>query len=105
GVRQVMTTDWFSNAAVQMPVGIAELGIPGLAASAPAGSFDSGCRTDLLSIDDRAVAIELTGSSADATAGRPLTVALCGSDVDGVALASGAHVLHTAKGIDTGIDM
>ena len=33
GVRQVTTIDWFSNQPVQMPIGIAELGVPALAAT------------------------------------------------------------------------
>jgi arabinofuranan 3-O-arabinosyltransferase len=105
GVRDVTTTDWFSSAPVRMPVGIAELGIDGLAAQVPTGEFDSGCRTDLLRIDDRAVSVELSGSVDDATAGRPLDVKLCGSDAAGISLGAGDHVLRAAKGLDTGLDL
>ena len=87
-----------------MPVGIAELGIAGLAAAVPTGAFDSGCRTDLLTVDDQAVGVELTGVMADAKAGRPLTVAPCNPADGGLPLGPGEHVLRTAKGIDTGID-
>jgi arabinofuranan 3-O-arabinosyltransferase len=102
-VREITTTDWFSNAPIRMPVGIAELGIAGLAAVAPTGSFDSGCRTDLLTVDDQAFGIEVTGLMADAQAGQPLTVMPC-SPSDALVLGAGDHVLRAAKGLDTGID-
>jgi hypothetical protein len=103
GVREITTTDWFSNASVRMPVSIAELGIGGLTAAAPTGEFDSGCRTDLLSVDDQPIGISFTGSLADASAGRPLTIAPCGAD--NIHLDAGSHVLRAAKGIDTGLDL
>jgi hypothetical protein len=103
-VREVTTTDWFLNEPVRMPIGIAELGIDGLAAAVPTGAFDSGCRTDLLTVDGQSVGVELSGLMADAKAGGPLTVAPC-SAVDGsLLLGPGEHVLRTAKGVDTGID-
>jgi hypothetical protein len=103
GVREITTTEWFSNAPIRMPVSIAELGIDGLAAAVPTGSFDPGCRTDLLSIDDQPIGITFTGSLADASAGRPLTIALCGSD--NIHLGAGTHVLRASKGVDTGLDL
>ena len=105
GLREVTTTDWFSGGPIRMPVGIAELGIAGLSAVTPDVPFDSGCRTDLLSIDDQAVGIEVTGSLDDARQGRGLSVALCGGDADGVSLGAGSHVLRAAKGLDTGLDL
>jgi hypothetical protein len=104
-VREVTTTDWFTNGPIRMPVGIAEVGIDDLAAIAPTGSFDTGCRTDLLTVDGQAVGIELTGLMADAKEGRPVTVAPCSPDGGPLALGPGEHVLRTAKGIDTGIDL
>jgi hypothetical protein len=105
GVRQVMTTDWFSNAQVQMPIGIAELGVPALAASVPSGTFDTGCRNDLLQIDGAPVGVDISGTVADATSGKPLQVSPCGLSADGVFLSSGDHVLRAAKGLDSGIDL
>jgi hypothetical protein len=102
-VREVTTTDWFLNEPVRMPVGIAELGIAGLAAAVPTGAFDSGCRGDLLTVDGQAIGVELSGVMADAKAGRPVTVTPCSPDGT-LALGPGEHVLRTAKGIDTGID-
>ncbi len=105
GVREVMTTEWFSNTPVQMPIGIAELGVPELAATVPSGSFDTGCRNDLLDIGDTPVGVDISGTVADATSRKPLHVSLCGLSADGVFLDSGNHVLRAAKGVDTGIDL
>jgi hypothetical protein len=41
----------------------------------------------------------------DAMAGRPLAIVPCGSTDTSLLLGSGEHVLRTAKGIDTGIDL
>ncbi|MEY2590937.1 MAG: arabinofuranan 3-O-arabinosyltransferase [Acidimicrobiaceae bacterium] len=105
GVRDVLTTDWYSNAPVRMPLGIAELGVPELSASPPVGTYDSGCRSDLLTVDGRAVSLRLTGSADDLLHRRPVTVQLCGADEAGIELGAGDHVLRTAKGLDTGIDL
>jgi len=104
-VREITTTDWFLNEPVRMPVGIAELGIDGLAAAAPTGDFDSGCRRDLLTVDNIPVGVDITGSIADANAANPLSIALCGDDIGGLQLGTGDHVLRAAKGIDTGFDL
>ena len=103
-VRAVTTTDWFTNEPSVMPVGIAELGITDLTAVAPTGSYSSGCRADLLTIDGQAVGIELTGTMADAKAGRALTITPCSPFASPLLLGPGEHVLRTAKGIDSGID-
>ena len=72
GVRELTTIDWFSNAPVRMPIGIAELGVPELSAAVPSGSFDTGCRLDLLDIDGTPVGVDIAGTVADATSGKPL---------------------------------
>ena len=105
GVRQVTTTDWFSNAPVQMPIGIAELGVPALAAAVPTGSFDTGCRTDLLRSTTRPSASTSRARSPTPRPASRCTVSLCGLSADGVFLDSGDHVLRAAKGLDTGIDL
>jgi arabinofuranan 3-O-arabinosyltransferase len=106
GVREITTTEWFTNNPIRMPVGIAELGIPGMSASAVAlTTFDSGCRSDLLTVDDQAVGIDITGSMADAQAGRPLMISFCDQSGGGLQLGPGDHVLRANKGIDSGLDL
>ena len=106
GVRELTTTDWFSNSPIRMPIAIAEFGIPGISmSSVPTGPFDSGCRTDLLTVDDQAIGIEITGLMADAEAGRPLAISFCDPSGGGIQLGAGTHVLRAAKGIDSGLDL
>jgi arabinofuranan 3-O-arabinosyltransferase len=104
-VREITTIDWFSNAPVRMPIGIAELGVPDLAASVPSGVFDTGCRIDLLDIDGAPVGVDITGMVADATSGKPLQIRLCSLSADGIFLDGGDHGLRAAKGLDTGLDL
>jgi hypothetical protein len=80
------------------PVGISELGIPGLSVQPlGAGRVDSGCRSDLVAIDGHAIPVRITGPASAAGTTSGLTVAPCGADAD-ISLAKGAHVLETAPG-------
>jgi hypothetical protein len=102
-VREVTTIDWYGRDPKVMPVGIAELGIPGVVAPEATGRFDSGCRTDLLTVDGEPVPVAVRGSVADALAGHPLDAAACGDDP--VALGRGETVIRAADGRSTGLDL
>jgi arabinofuranan 3-O-arabinosyltransferase len=104
GVRQVKVKDWYSDFNVPTPVSIAELGVPGLRVPAPPAAFDSGCRTDLLSVDGQPVPVRVTGSTADALARNALELATCGP-TGSVALGSGEHVVRSGVGHQLGIDV
>ena len=93
-VREVRSTDAATGRSVVQPVGIAELGLPGLTA-APLGTNAGSCRDDLVRIDGAPVAVRVV--RADAT----VTVAACGD----VRLGPGEHRLETAAGRDTGLDL
>jgi arabinofuranan 3-O-arabinosyltransferase len=100
--RDVGTIDRRSGEWVLLPVAIAELGLPRPLPPLPA-TFDTGCRTDLLTVDGRPVPLKLSGSTADALAGRPLTVTPC--DAGLLSLGAGEHLLRSAAGVTTGIDI
>jgi arabinofuranan 3-O-arabinosyltransferase len=100
-VRPTMTTDWFSAKKLAMPVAIAELGIPGVRLGGT-GTVSSACRTDLLTVDGEPVGVTITGDRAAAVGRQGLTVASCGPTVD---LGPGEHLLRTALGIESGIDL
>jgi len=102
--RDVETKDWYTDRKTVTPVSIAELTIPGLRSGAPAEVFDSGCRDDLLAIDDEPVPLRVTGSVTDAVARRPLRVEACGPDPS-IDLGAGDHVFTTASGSQVGIDI
>jgi hypothetical protein len=107
-VQAVTTIDWFGDGPIDMPVSIAEIGfgtatalpIPGAPASVP-----DTCRSDLLSVDGRAVWLRITGSTSSATHLDGLAVSTCGPDVGGFPLSAGDHEVRTAPGSATGFDL
>jgi arabinofuranan 3-O-arabinosyltransferase len=109
-VREVATTEYYSNTPITMPVALAELGIPGVLRAPLPGSLPGTCRDDLLTIDGSAVAVRVTGSAADAAAGRPVAAERCdpatgAADSAPMTLRRGEHMLRSSLGVDTGIDL
>ncbi len=102
--RNVKTRDWYSGTLIPMPVGIAEVGIPGVTHAAPTGTLSGACRSGLLTIDGKDVPIRLQGTVADAGAGNPIAFRAC-LPTSGLRLAEGEHVLRSATGRDNGIDV
>jgi arabinofuranan 3-O-arabinosyltransferase len=86
---------------VLLPAAVAEIGL-GQPVATTARTVDTGCRTDLLAIDGRSVAIRIRGDATVAGDG-PLAVQTC--DGGPVTLTRGAHELRAAPGLDTGIDL
>jgi arabinofuranan 3-O-arabinosyltransferase len=106
--RNVTTIDWYGERPIALPIGVAEVGIPGFTIDPPDDQFDSGCRADLISIDGEPVPVRVHGSTADAVARRQLAVEPCGGEgLDGadLALTAGEHVLTTTPGLESGIDI
>ncbi|MGH3745234.1 MAG: discoidin domain-containing protein [Mycobacteriales bacterium] len=102
GERTETTTDYFKHTPQILPVAIAELGEPGLGVAAPAPRVQGGCRTDLLTVDGTPVPVRIAGTTAAAVARDGLQVQPCGPPLT---LAAGTHVLRTARGVDTGVDL
>ncbi len=105
GVRFVETIGYTTKEPVALPLGIAELGIPGVQVAAPAPSLAPTCRSNLLIIDGHPVSMEVTGSTRDALAGDGLTLEPCGADAKGITLRAGQHVVESAPGQTTGFDI
>jgi arabinofuranan 3-O-arabinosyltransferase len=102
-VRSVETVSWESNDATSFPVSIAEVAIGDVRTSPPPATFDSGCRGDLLTVDGGPVPVRISGTTAAAVHGEPLTLASCG--VAPLSLGAGEHVLRAAPGLTTGLDV
>ena len=96
------TRSYTSRQLIALPVGIAELGIPGVVDPPPPAAIPSPCRNDLLSIDGQPVWLSVSGSSSAALAGNGLNVSLCGPDAAGLHLGAGTHVLEATNGHTTG---
>jgi hypothetical protein len=89
-----------------MPVGIAELGMPGVPPVRVAEQIPSECRADLITVDDRPVPVRVVGTTASALALEPLRMEACdGEGAPVAALGAGEHVLRTADGQREGFDV
>ena len=104
-VHQVEALDYYSTFAGLkdvLPVGIAELGLPGVVQPPAPASLPSVCTGALLQIDGQPVDVEVTGSTADALAGQQLTIEPCGNSVGGVRLGPGTHTVTTSPHLPSG---
>jgi len=109
-IRPVTTTDTISGATSIMPVGIAEIELPGVSGTGPSAAsmtklpvdFSTDCRTDLLTVDGQPVGVRINGTTKDAAGRLGLDVRTCGTPVQ---LSAGDHVVRTANGQETGIDL
>ena len=99
------TPNYYSKAPIGMPLGIAEVGIPGLSAAPVPATIPSSCRDDLITVDGAPVWVSVTGSTSAALARQPLTISLCGPDAGGLTLGPGDHTLRSSAGQTTGFDV
>jgi arabinofuranan 3-O-arabinosyltransferase len=104
-VRLENTTNYYSQVPIAMPLGIAEAGIPGLAAAPLPSAIPSSCRGDLVTVDGNPLWISISGSSATALDRQALTVSLCGPDAQGLTLGPGVHTLRSVAGQTSGFDI
>ncbi len=104
-VRLLDTVNYFSQSPIALPIGIAEVGIPGLHAAAVPPVLPGTCQDNLLTVDGAPVWISVTGTTDAALDRDPLTVSLCGPDADGLKLGPGTHVLRATLGQVSGFDI
>jgi hypothetical protein len=104
--RPVTTREWYCECDLEMPVGIAELGMPGVPPVRVAATIPDDCRADLVTVDDRPFPVRVVGTTADALARQPLRLVSCSADEAPVlALDAGTHVLSTQPGNRFGFDV
>ena len=100
--RAVQTINYFSKVGQDLPIGIAELGIPGVTSPLPTGPMPSACRSDLITVDGQPVNVRVAGTKEQARAMAPLTIEPC----DGpLTLGPGDHVVESAVGRLTGMNV
>ena len=92
--RPVLTREYHSGSMIEMPVALAELGIDGLRAPSLPVTLPARCRTDLLTVDGRSVAVRIVGDRHDAEWGGFANLELCGS---ALRLSAGDHVLRRRR--------
>ncbi len=103
GVREERTK-LFGTAQTRVePVGIAAFGLAGVSVASPAtGTVDSGCRSDLVAVDGKAVPVRVTGKVSAAQAPMGLSVTPCRGALE---LTKGTHVVTTAPGKAVGFSL
>ncbi|HET9077293.1 MAG TPA: alpha-(1-_3)-arabinofuranosyltransferase family protein [Acidimicrobiales bacterium] len=104
-VHQVRVPDYFSTFAGltdELPVGIAELGLPGVVQPAAPPGVPAVCSPGLLQIDGRPIDVEVTGSTSAALAGSQIALRPCGNSANGVALGPGTHTVQTSPRLPLG---
>jgi arabinofuranan 3-O-arabinosyltransferase len=104
-VRPVTTQEYFSLGQIELPVAIADLGIPGVEAASASGPLATECRTDLVEIDGNPIGVRISGLAPAAEARGALTLEGCGTDAAGVTLDTGRVIVRTAPGRTTGLDV
>lgn len=107
GFRAVTTRNWYSERPIVLPVGIAEMGVPGIHVTPenPSLPIPAVCRSDLLRIDGKPVSLEITGRVGTAEHSGGLSVRGCGKDAGGITLGPGQHALLAADGHRTGFNI
>jgi arabinofuranan 3-O-arabinosyltransferase len=90
----VKRVDRVRRSALVMPVGIAELGIPGVTRAPMPTTLPDTCRTDLVTVDGKPFPVRITGSTEDALARKPLGLTPCDPG-ETVQLDAGAHTVTT----------
>jgi arabinofuranan 3-O-arabinosyltransferase len=103
-VRPVTATEYYSNEPQTLPVGIAELGFPGVQRAALPRNVPAECRTDLVSVDGNGVALRVVGDTATAERGDALPLESCTPPGD-LRLGRGSHEVRSAPGARTGVDV
>ncbi len=105
-VRPVTDRDYYADTQVALPIGVAEMDVPGMPRAVPGpAQLPASCRSDLLTIDGRAVPVRITGTTASAAALGTLEVSGCGSAAHGITLGPGPHEVQTQPGFPPGVDV
>ncbi|HXW35697.1 MAG TPA: discoidin domain-containing protein, partial [Acidimicrobiales bacterium] len=99
--RLEYSPNYFSYTPLALPVGIAELGIPGVQIPPVPSQLPGTCQANLLSIDGKPIDVRVVGSTATALENGEMPVEPCGPDANGITLGAGTHLLQTAIGHTT----
>jgi hypothetical protein len=97
--------DYVSGKDNTEPVGLAEAGIPGVAAQTTPAQIPTRCWSNLLQVDGKPIDIEISGSSATALSNGGLSITGCGNSAHGIRLSAGTHILTTSPSSTAGLNV
>ena len=97
-IRAEYAANYYSAGQLTLPLGIAEVGIPGVVSAPTPANLPGTCVTNLLSIDGRPIAVAVVGAAPHALANGEAQLVPCGPDAKGIALGAGPHVVQTTAG-------
>lgn len=92
------TTNYNTTIPLVEPIGIAEVGLPGIRVPALPPTIPAVCHSNLITIDGHPQSVMIQGKTAAALDLRPVSLVPCGTTINGVSLQSGTHLLVTAVG-------
>jgi hypothetical protein len=96
GIRPEMAANYYSAGPLTLPLGIAEIGMPGVQAPPTPSQLPGTCMDNLLTIDGQPIDVAIVGSTQGALDNSEVQIEPCGFDADGIILAAGTHVVQTA---------
>ncbi len=95
-IRPHRQLNYYSNRLQTSPVGIAELGIPGVSPPTTPSTIPSNCYSDLLTIDGKPIDVSISGPTNTALDNGGLVIRGCGNAANGITLSAGTHIVQTA---------
>ncbi len=98
GLRQRVAETGPESPPVLLPLSIAEVGMAELPVPADPATIDTGCRSDLVSVDGQPFPVEIHGASRAARTG--LDVTAC---TPSLAMTAGSHTVQTVPGVVHGL--
>ncbi len=98
GVRPEYAANYYSAGPLELPLGIAEIGIPGARANPTPASLPGTCVSNLMTIDGQPIDVALVGSTQHALDGGEAQLVPCGPDAKGITLGAGPHIVQTVAG-------
>ena len=97
--------DYISDRQNTEPIGLAEVGIPGVAPQGTPATIPTVCEPGLLAIDGMPIDVQISGTTATALGNGGLSVTGCGNSAHGITLSAGTHLLTTAPYETAGVDL
>ena len=97
-IRPEYAANYYSAGPLALPLGIAEIGFPGVQSSPTPPQLPGNCVGNLMTVDGRPIDVSVVGSTSQALNGGEVQLVPCGPDAKGITLSAGSHVVETAAG-------